>query len=145
MSSTKPAADLINDDILKIIRTVKDSVAQGGGLTAEVKALVRELRGEVLGMGREIGRRLDEVGNSSQGKTEASTKVEMTKVVEEGLAEMKQHMNHLLREHRRQSAASAPKAPAIDYQEVYSAMRSAPQRLAGHQKPLARLEQGRRH
>src|SRR3569833_2661392 len=120
------AADLINEDNLKIIRTVKDSVAQGGGLTAEVKALVRELRGEVLGMGREIGRRLDEVETKSSDKTEAATKIEMAKVVEEGLAEMKQHMNNLLREHRRQSAASvASKATTIDYQEVYNAMRAA--------------------
>ncbi|CAK7227740.1 hypothetical protein SBRCBS47491_006670 [Sporothrix bragantina] len=127
--------DVINDDVLKIIKTVKDSVAQGGGLTAEVKALVRELRGEVLGMGREIGRRLDEVEvrAKDEGKPPAATKVEMAKVVEEGLTELKQHMNNLMREHRRQSAASAATiaaaaaeaVPAIDYQEVYNSMRAA--------------------
>ena len=127
-SSTSPprAADVISEDVLKIIRSVKDSVAQGGGLTAEVKALVRELRGEVLGMGREIGRRLDEAGDKKDDKPPAATKTEVNKVVEEGLEEMKQHMNHLLREHRRQSAAStASKASVIDYQEVYNAMRAA--------------------
>ena len=127
-SSAPPsrAAEVVSEDILKIIRSVKDSVAQGGGLTAEVKALVRELRGEVLGMGREIGRRLDEAGNKKDEKPDAAAEAEMTKVVEEGIEEMKQHMNHLLREHRRQSAASAPpKAAVIDYQEVYSAVRAA--------------------
>ena len=120
------AAEIVSEDILKIIRSVKDSVAQGGGLTAEVKALVRELRGEVLGMGREIGRRLDEAGTKKDNKPDTATKVEMAKVVEEGLEEMKQHMNHLLREHRRQSAASvSSKASAVDYQEVYNAMRAA--------------------
>ncbi|OAA67157.1 hypothetical protein SPI_01733 [Niveomyces insectorum RCEF 264] len=132
---TNAAVDVINDDILKIIRTVKDSVAQGGGLTAEVKALVRELRGEVLGMGREIGRRLDEaeVRAKDEGKPKSATQAEMAKIVEDGLAEMKQHMNNLMREHRRQSAASvaavaaaaAEAVPAVDYQEVYNSMRAA--------------------
>lgn len=53
--------EVLNDEVIKIIRSVKDSVAQGGGLTAEVKALVRELRGEVLGMGRELGRKLEDL------------------------------------------------------------------------------------
>lgn len=124
--TARAAADLISDDIVKIIRTVKDSVAQGGGLTAEVKALVRELRGEVLGMGREIGRRLDEVSETGQSKTEIATKAEINKVVEEGLIEMKQHMHELLREHRRQSTASeASKGPVVDYHEIYNALRTA--------------------
>lgn len=126
-STARAAADLISDDIVKIIRTVKDSVAQGGGLTAEVKALVRELRGEVLGMGREIGRRLDEVDENSQTKTAEATRFEINKVVEEGLIEMKEHINQLIREHHRQSAAlvTANKPPPVDYHEIYNAMRTA--------------------
>lgn len=125
--TARAAADLISDDIVKIIRTVKDSVAQGGGLTAEVKALVRELRGEVLGMGREIGRRLDETAETSQTKTAKATRTEIHKVAEEGLMEMKEHINHLMREYRRQSAAlvAASKPPPVDYQEIYNALRTA--------------------
>src|SRR6185369_398979 len=67
------SADVVGDDMIKIIRTVKDSVAAGGGLTAEVKALVRELRGEVLGMGREIGRRLDELNAKRLADAAASS------------------------------------------------------------------------
>ncbi|KAL2018772.1 hypothetical protein VTK56DRAFT_400 [Thermocarpiscus australiensis] len=120
------AANVVSEDVLKAIRTVKDSVAQGGGLTAEVKALVRELRGEVLGMGREIGRRLDEVAEKNAGKADAATKAEMTKIVDEGLAEMKQQMNDLLREHRRQSAATlASRESSVDYKEIYNSVRAA--------------------
>jgi DNA repair exonuclease SbcCD ATPase subunit len=119
-------ADVLNEDVLKAIRSVKDSVAQGGGLTAEVKALVRELRGEVLGMGREIGRRLDEVAEKNLGKPEGVTKAEMTKVVEQGLSEMSQQMNNVLREHRRQSAATiASRESSIDYKEIYNSVRAA--------------------
>ena len=127
-ASAPAAATVVNDEVIKVIKTVKDSVAQGGGLTAEVKALVRELRGEVLGMGREIGRRLDEIAAKSADRSESATKEEMTRVVEEGLNEMKQHISHLIKEHRRQSAATAQaaaKANAVDYQEIYNAMRAA--------------------
>lgn len=130
--SSAPAANaVVNDEVIKVIKTVKDSVAQGGGLTAEVKALVRELRGEVLGMGREIGRRLDEIASQSADRSESAMREEMTKVVEEGLNEMKQHINHLIKEHRRQSAATAQAAAkavgatAVDYHEIYNAMRAA--------------------
>ncbi|KAK4101811.1 hypothetical protein N658DRAFT_38641 [Parathielavia hyrcaniae] len=119
-------ADVLNDDLLKAIRSVKDSVAQGGGLTAEVKALVRELRGEVLGMGREIGRRMDEVAEKNSDQPEAVTKAEMTRVVEQGLSEMSQQMNSMLREHRRQSAATnASRESSVDYKEIYNSVRAA--------------------
>lgn len=123
---TSGGSDAVTGDILNIIRTVKDSVAQGGGLTAEVKALVRELRGEVLGMGREIGRRLEEVQAKKPNQAEAVAQAEMSRVIDEGLQEMKQHMNQLLKEHRRQSAtAIASRGPVVDYAEVYNSVRAA--------------------
>ncbi|KAK7755075.1 hypothetical protein SLS62_002890 [Diatrype stigma] len=122
-SAPSRAGDLLNDDVLNVIRSVKDSVAQGGGMTAEVKALVRELRGEVLGMGRDIARKLDEVDASATNKNETPSKKDVSKIVEEGLDEMKLHMNQLLREHRRASASSLKSV--VDYQEIYNAMRTA--------------------
>ncbi|KAF9869334.1 Chromosome segregation atpase [Colletotrichum karsti] len=127
-SATAPtnASDLVSDEVLKIIRTVKDSVAQGGGLTAEVKALVRELRGEVLGMGREIGRKLDEANTQVASAGPPATNDEMSKIVHEGLERMREHMDEVLRDHRRQSANSiSSRDSAVDYQEIYNAMRAA--------------------
>ncbi|CZT06909.1 related to transport protein USO1 [Rhynchosporium agropyri] len=126
--SAARASEIINDDVMKIIRTIKDSVAQGGGLTAEVKALVRELRGEVLGMGREIGRKLDEESsrNASAKDVDADTEREhISRVVQDGLEELKVHMDQILREHRRQSASSMTSRNTVDYQEIYNAVRSA--------------------
>ncbi|KAI8300146.1 hypothetical protein K4K61_009976 [Colletotrichum sp. SAR11_59] len=128
MSGSTPngASDLVNDEVLRIIRTVKDSVAQGGGLTAEVKALVRELRGEVLGMGREIGRRLDEANTQAVSTEPPATNEEMSRIVHDGLERMREHMDEVLREHRRQSANSvSSRETAVDYQEIYNAMRAA--------------------
>ncbi|KXH41299.1 chromosome segregation ATPase [Colletotrichum nymphaeae SA-01] len=125
-SATSGTSEIVSDEVLKIIRTVKDSVAQGGGLTAEVKALVRELRGEVLGMGREIGRRLDEAQAQPKAEEPSTDNDEVSKIVHEGIEQMRENMDELLREHRRQSANSvASRAPAIDYQEIYNAMRAA--------------------
>lgn len=119
-------ANILNDDLINIIRSVKDSVAQGGGLTAEVKALVRELRGEVLGMGREIGRRLEGVSRKGVEDHDSPSKDEVARVIDEGLEQMKDQLNHVLREHRRQSAASvSTQKTAVDYQEIYNAMRTA--------------------
>ncbi|KAJ3471224.1 hypothetical protein MRS44_001323 [Fusarium solani] len=120
-------ANIVNDDLMAIIRSVKDSVAQGGGLTAEVKALVRELRGEVLGMGREIGRRLEQqASRRNVDDHDSPSKDEVARVIDEGLEQMKDQLNHVLREHRRQSAASVnTQKSAVDYQEIYNAMRAA--------------------
>ncbi|KAN0090383.1 hypothetical protein V8E51_018962 [Hyaloscypha variabilis] len=119
-------ADVLNEDVLKIIRTIKDSVAQGGGLTAEVKALVRELRGEVLGMGREIGRKLEQSSKKdSSAKDAGADKEHVARVVQDGLEELKQHMDRILREHRRQSSSSTVSRNTVDYQEIYNAVRAA--------------------
>ncbi|KAK0756844.1 hypothetical protein N5P37_010362 [Trichoderma harzianum] len=120
---------ILNDDVINIIRSVKDSVAAGGGLTAEVKALVRELRGEVLGMGRELGKRLENVGRNQGDNTEPSpsaSKDEVSRVIDEGLEQMKEQLTHVLKEHRRQSQASAAlQKISVDYQEIYTALRRA--------------------
>ncbi|KAH7346733.1 hypothetical protein BKA65DRAFT_503121 [Rhexocercosporidium sp. MPI-PUGE-AT-0058] len=133
--SSARASEIINDDIMKIIRTIKDSVAQGGGLTAEVKALVRELRGEVLGMGREIGRKLDQESSKNASTQDAATEREqVTRVVQDGLEELKVHMDEILREHRRQSASSVASRNTVDYQEIYNAVRSAINEKSQHQR-----------
>ncbi|KAI0156417.1 hypothetical protein GGR57DRAFT_463380 [Xylariaceae sp. FL1272] len=116
--------DVLSDDIINMIRSVKDCVAQGGGLTAEVKALVRELRGEVLGMGRELGRKLEESGGkSSHNKSDSGHRAELAQIVEESLEQMKVYMQQRLREHRRESTESTKSL--IDYQEIYNLVRTA--------------------
>ncbi|KAI1262352.1 hypothetical protein F5Y18DRAFT_419010 [Xylariaceae sp. FL1019] len=116
--------DVLSDDIISMIRSVKDCVAQGGGLTAEVKALVRELRGEVLGMGRELGRKLEESGGkSTHSKSDSGSRAELSQIVEESLEQMKVYMQQRLREHRRESTESTKSL--IDYQEIYNLVRTA--------------------
>lgn len=118
--------DFVNDEIMKMLKSVKQSLSQGGGMTNEVKALVRDLRGEVLGMGREIARKLDQTesakSNSKDGEVAAGID-EIAQVVQSGLADLKEQMYHIVKENRRQSAGSTKSL--VDTQEVVHAVRSA--------------------
>ncbi|KFY26924.1 hypothetical protein V493_03786 [Pseudogymnoascus sp. VKM F-4281 (FW-2241)] len=126
-SGKSRASDIVNEDVLKIIKSIKDSVAQGGGLTAEVKALVRELRGEVLGMGRDIGRKLEQARSdpSASSQDAAASNDQVAQIINEGLLDLKEHLDQVMREARRQSSSSAISRSNVDGQEVYHAVRSA--------------------
>ncbi len=123
--STSRGSELVNDEVLKMLKSVKQSLSQGGGLTNEVKALVRDLRAEVLGMGREIARKLEHADSKKTSSKDVATPGtdEIESVVRSGLAELKEHMHHIVRENRRQSAGSA--RSTVDTQEVVHAVRSA--------------------
>ena len=127
--SSPRAADFVSDDILKLLKRMKDSITEGGGMSAEIKALVRELRGEVLGMGREIGRKLDQAEStqkaSARGDAQGPGREEIAKIVEDGLSQLKEHMDHITKEHRRQSSASVVSRSTVDSQEIYNVVKNA--------------------
>ena len=122
------AADFVNDDMQKMLKRMKDSITESGGMTAEVKAHVRELRGEVLGMGRDIARRLEQAESSNQanrGDSQGPGREEIAHIVQEGLAELREHMEILTRDRRRQSSSSMTSRHSVDGQEVYAAVKNA--------------------
>ena len=129
----KPA-DVVNEDMVKLLNRMKDSITEGGGLSAEIKALVRELRGEVLGMGREIGRKLDQ---SEQAQKKANSKEvprgpgreEISAIVEQGLDELRDHFDQIMKEYRRQSSSSVVSKNPVDADEVYNVVKTALQEL----------------
>ena len=103
-----------------MLKRIKDSITESGGMTAEVKAHVRELRGEVLGMGRDIARRLaqaESAGQTSKGDVGGPTREEIAHIVQEGLIELKEQMESLMREKRRQSSSSMTSRNSVDGQE----------------------------
>lgn len=126
--SPQKAADIIvNDDLQKLLKKMKDSITEGGGMTAEVKAHLRELRGEVLGMGRDIARKLDQAESTSQSRGDAQGpgREEIAQIVQDGLAELRDHMEKLIRERRRESSSSMVSRRSVDSQEVYAAVKNA--------------------
>ncbi|KAK4205792.1 putative ATPase [Triangularia verruculosa] len=130
----------VNEEVYRAIKTVKDSLANAGGLTAEVKALVVKLRGEVLHMGRDLGQKFEELladGVPGSGSGGDGNKAEMQRIIEQGLAQMSEQMNKILREYRytggsggdvssEAHALTGPReAHQFDSQELYNAMRAA--------------------
>ncbi|EEA27089.1 hypothetical protein TMatcc_004636 [Talaromyces marneffei ATCC 18224] len=116
----------LSEDIIGLLNRIKHSVAEGGGLTSEVKALVRELRGEVLGMGREIGRKLEEAATSKSEEDIPQTlgADEVAEIVRAGLAELKEQMYSMIQEHQQTLSTSLTRSGA-DADEVFTAVRSA--------------------
>ena len=129
MANSPPkATDIVaNEDLQKLLKKMKDSITEGGGMTAEVKAHLRELRGEVLGMGRDIARKLDQAESTSQSRGDAQGpgREEIAQIVQDGLAELKHHMEKLIRERRRESSSSMVSRRSVDSQEVYTAVKNA--------------------
>lgn len=124
------AADFVSDDMHKLLKKMKDSITESGGLSAEIKALVRELRGEVLGMGREIGRKLEQaeaarMHSDTMDETGSREREEIAQIVADGLARLKEHMDSIMRDQRRQSASPMVSRNTVDSQEVYHAVKSA--------------------
>ncbi|EEQ27808.1 conserved hypothetical protein [Microsporum canis CBS 113480] len=122
------ATSPLSDDMMAMLKRVKHSVAEAGGITSEVKALVRELRGEVLGMGRDIARKLEESqGDRSLGDQTSSGpgKEEIEQIVTEALGDLRQQMEHIIQESTRNSTSTALARPIPDSQEIYSVVKRA--------------------
>ncbi|KAK5106733.1 hypothetical protein LTS08_000855 [Lithohypha guttulata] len=128
-SAKGTSSELVNDEVFKILRSVKQSLSQQGGLTNEVKALVRELRGEVLGMGREIAKKLDQTTSSSKEIVPVSGpgQEEVIQIVEQGLIELKEHMHAIVKNSDMQLAKSHTQ---VDTTAVIAAVSQA---IAQHQ------------
>lgn len=122
-------SEQVNEEIVKTLRTVKQSLSQHGGLTNEIKALVRELRGEVLGMGREIAKKLDQTPSTSREIVPAAGpgQDEVIQVVEQGLLELKEHMHAIVKNSDMQVAQAQPQ---IDTATIVAAVTQA---MAEHQ------------
>ncbi|PNS20580.1 hypothetical protein CAC42_307 [Sphaceloma murrayae] len=122
-------------DLKTLLGKIKDSVTSNGGMTAEIKALIRELRGEILGMGRELGRKLDQasVSGSRSPEEEAASRTEMQRVVHQSVQDLRDHMENLIQESARQSSALV-QSRSESSEEVYAVVKHA---LSEHSAALA--------
>ncbi|KAF2495176.1 hypothetical protein BU16DRAFT_581917 [Lophium mytilinum] len=122
------AADFVSEEMLKYLKKIKDSVAETGGMTAETKAFLKTMRGEVLGMGRDIARQIDEYAKERESHLaidDVQNKPDLERIVQEGLGELRGQMDRLIREKRRQSNSSMMSRNSVDSQEVYQVVKQA--------------------
>jgi hypothetical protein len=133
------AADFVSDEMLKFLRKIKDSVAESGCVTMSTKSLVQDLRGEVLGMGRELARKIEEA-EQAPGAAQASP--DINAIVQEGLDSLKEHMDKVMRDRRRQSMSSTITRNTVDSNEVYDVVKHAltERGLDQHSSPGATLD-----
>lgn len=119
---------VVSEELLGLLKKIKDSVSQSGGLTGEVKSIIRELRGEVLGMGRELGRKMDQIEvpeKITRDSQEAMASQEVARVVQEGLEELKDSMHSVIQSRRRDSMGSLASRNTVDNNEVYAVVKHA--------------------
>lgn len=127
LQPTKPP-NAATDEMLAMMNRVKNSVIEGGGLTNEVKALVRELRGEVLGMGRDIARKFEEAEASrstEDGKPSSPANEEIAAIVDSSLQELKQQMTEIVDENRQHSTALSELQKEVNGTEIYGIVKKA--------------------
>jgi hypothetical protein len=118
------AADFVSDEMLRFLRKIKDSVAESGCVTMSTKTLVQDLRGEVLGMGRELARKIEEA-EQARPTDAASASNDISAIVQEGLTSLKDHMDKVMRDRRRQSMSSVITRNTVDSSEVYDVVKHA--------------------
>lgn len=131
-----------NEDIVNLIKRVNQSVAAGGGLTNEVKALVRELRGEVLGMGRDIARKLDEAGASNQidyPTPKALHYDEIANIVQSGLNALGSHMEKIINESHQKSVEATESRHLANSDEIYKTVQQALSEIPPPERPPPEL------
>ncbi|KAJ5157443.1 uncharacterized protein N7482_008543 [Penicillium canariense] len=119
-----------NEDMLAILQSVKNSVMESGGMTNSVKALVRELRGEVLGMGRDIARKLetiesDRANGEQQQQPQFASPEEIAAVVNDSLHDLRDQLAATINESRQHSSDLSQIRAAMNSAEIYSAVKKA--------------------
>ena len=118
-----------NDEILAILRTVKNTVIESGGMTNSVKALVRELRGEVLGMGRDLARRLEAVDETraigEEQKPQGPGPEEVAAIINESLGDLREQLAATINESRQNSSAFDEFQSTMNSATIYSVVKRA--------------------
>ncbi|KAF9885498.1 hypothetical protein FE257_012825 [Aspergillus nanangensis] len=122
-----PPDNKTTDEMLSILKRVKNSVIESGGMTNEVKALVRELRGEVLGMGRNLARQFEDLNTtrSIEDSPQAPGREEISAIVDHSLYELRNQMASIIQENRRHSSALSEFRATMDTSQIYSIVKHA--------------------
>ncbi|KAL4992438.1 hypothetical protein BDW68DRAFT_173143 [Aspergillus falconensis] len=117
----------VTDEMLEIMKRVRSSVIEGGGMTNEVKHLVRELRGEVLGMGRNIASRLEDAerARAIENAPKGPGHEEIAQIVEDSLQELRGQLAAIMNDNKQHSAMLTEVRAAMNSTEICSVVKRA--------------------
>jgi hypothetical protein len=132
----------ITEEMLDILKRVRSSVVEGGGMTNEVKALVRELRGEVLGMGRNLARKLEDVEltRAIEDTPKAPGTEEIAQIVDESLQELRGQLTAIMNDNKQHSSALTEFRAAMGSAELYTIVKKALDHYGMSQPDGARMQ-----
>ncbi|KAL4790745.1 hypothetical protein BDV19DRAFT_393802 [Aspergillus venezuelensis] len=122
------AINLVTEEMLSIMKHVRNSVIEGGGMTNEVKHIVRELRGEVLGMGRNLATKLEDAELTraiEDGGPKGPTQEEIAQIVDSSLQEVKEQLATITESHKEHSSAIGHFRTAMGHDEIHGLVKKA--------------------
>ncbi|KAL4953314.1 hypothetical protein BDW69DRAFT_165591 [Aspergillus filifer] len=122
------AVNPVTEEMLNILKHVRNSVIEGGGMTNEVKHIVRELRGEVLGMGRNLATKLEDAELTraiEHGGLKGPTPEEIAQIVDSSLQELKEQMAAIMESHKEHSSAIGDFRAAMGHDEIHGLVKKA--------------------
>ena len=120
------AADFVSDEIIKLLKKIKDSCGSTASMLGNVNAEQHNLKGQILGMGRELAEKIDASRKAATGAKaieDGSGKQDIARIIQEGLADLKVHLENTMREKRRQSNSSNLSRSTVDNREVYDVVK----------------------
>ncbi|PYH82171.1 chromosome segregation ATPase family protein [Aspergillus uvarum CBS 121591] len=122
-----PVEDHRTEEMLALMKIVKNSVIEGGGMTNQVKALVRELRGEVLGMGRNLARQIEEAESSRaiEDKPSGLQKEEVAAIIEDGLHDLRGQLASIIEDNKLHASSLSDFRANVNDEQIYSIVKQA--------------------
>ena len=122
------ALEAMSADIIRLLHQIKESASKSGGLSAEIKSRLQDLRGEVLGMGRELGKKLEETSLTRDEATSvdvaAQTTADVERIVNQGMGQLRDHIETIIRESSQQLVATGANKEQSG-EEVFAAVKQA--------------------
>ncbi|KAL4933667.1 uncharacterized protein BDV17DRAFT_250236 [Aspergillus undulatus] len=117
----------LTEEMMEIIKHVRNSVIEGGGMTSEVKVLVRELRGEVMGMGRNLASKLEdaELTRAIEDAPKGPGSDEIAQIVDSSLQELRDQLADIMDNNKEHASALTEFRAAMGSEELYSLVKKA--------------------
>lgn len=141
---------LVEDEVMRILKRISESIKHAGGATGELKNMVHDARGQILGQGRALGEKLEKMreahlnGALDRSIADGEAKLdadEVQHIVDGSMAELKEYLSTLLTERANQDddtyrqLANTRSGPASD--EMFAVVKSA---LIEHSDNLVKRE-----
>ncbi|KAL4937791.1 hypothetical protein BDV06DRAFT_226623 [Aspergillus oleicola] len=126
----------MTEKILSTLKHVRSSVIEGGGMTNDAEVIVRELRGEVIGMGGNLATKLEDakLTRAVEDSPKGPTPDDFAQIVDNSLEELREQMAPIMDSHKEHSSAIDDFRAAMHRDGIHGLVKKAL-----HKSPLSQL------